>query len=170
MEEEKRNIVKEIIPYIVIIVVVIFIRSFIITPVQVEGTSMYPTLKDNEVLMLKKYDQTYERFDIVVFEYNNTKLIKRVIGLPGETVEYKNGELYINDNYVEEKFSRNSQTDDFKLSDIKLNKIPQGYYFVMGDNRNNSTDSRIIGVVSSDKIKGTTNFSVFPFDTFGKIN
>ena len=167
---EKKNIFKELLPYIIIVLVVVLIRTFIVTPVQVEGTSMVPTLKDNEILILKKYDHSFERFDVVVFKYNNDKLIKRVIGLPGDAVEYKDNKLYINGEYVKEDFSRNSDTADFKLEDIGLDKVPEDCYFVMGDNRNNSTDSRIIGVVSKDTIQGATNFSIFPFDTFGKIN
>ena len=85
--------IKELVPYIVIIVVVVLIRTFIVTPVQVDGESMYPTLLDNQILILKKYDHSYDRFDIVVFKYNNSKLVKRVIGLPGETVSYKNNIL-----------------------------------------------------------------------------
>ena len=63
------KIIKELIPYVVIIVTVVLIRTFIITPVQVDGLSMYPTLKDNEILLLKKYDKNYKRFDIVVLKY-----------------------------------------------------------------------------------------------------
>lgn len=172
MEEntEKKNIFKEILPYIIIIIVVVLIRTFIVTPVQVEGTSMFPTLEDGEILMLKKYDHTFDRFDVVVFQHNDTRLIKRIVALPGETVEYKDDKLYINGTYIKENFQKNSQTEDFKLEDIELTKVPKDHYFVMGDNRNNSTDSRIIGAVSEEKIKGTTNFSIFPFDTFGKIN
>ncbi len=169
MEKTKKNLFKELLPYIIIIIVVILIRTFIITPVQVEGSSMMPNLKDNEILMLKKYDKKLERFDIIVFDYGKDRLIKRVIGLPGETVEYKNDKLYINGKRVKETFVRNSQTQDFKLEDLDIKKIPKGYYFVMGDNRNNSTDSRIIGLISEKNIKGKTNFSIFPFNTFGKI-
>jgi len=112
--EGKKKIIKELIPYIVIILVVVLIRSFIITPIKVNGDSMVPTLKDSEILLLKKYDHTFERFDIIVFTYNESRLIKRVIGLPGEYVEYKNDELYVNGKKVKEKFTKNSKTKDFK--------------------------------------------------------
>ena len=171
MEENKgKKLIKELIPYIVIILVVVLLRTFIITPVKVDGQSMLPTLKDNEILLLKKYDRAFERFDVIVFNYNNSRLIKRVIGLPGDYVEYKDNKLYINGKHIKENFVRNSQTADFKLEDIELDKVSNGCYFVMGDNRNNSTDSRIIGEVCQEQIKGSTNFSIFPFNTFGKIN
>ena len=165
------NALKATLPYIIIVIVVALIRSFIITPVQVEGMSMYSTLDNNEILLLKKYDKTYQRFDIVVFNYNGSKLIKRVIGLPGETVEYKNNKLYINDKYIKEYFFKNNQeTYDFKLEEIGYEKIPKGYYFVMGDNRTNSTDSRFIGLISENDIEGTTNFAIFPLNKFGNFN
>lgn len=159
----KKNIFKELLPYIIIILVVVLIRTFIVTPVQVDGESMVPTLKDREILLLKKYDHSLERFDIVVFKYNNDKLIKRVVGLPGDHIEYKNGKLKVNDTYIKENFKTNSKTNDFKLEDIGYEKVPKGYYFVMGDNRNNSTDSRIIGLVDAKQIQGSTTFSIFPF-------
>ena len=171
--EENRvsKVLKSTLPYIIIVIVVALIRTFIITPVQVEGLSMYSTLDDKEILLLKKYDKNYSRFDVVVFNYNNTKLIKRVIGVPGDTVEYKDNKLYINDKYVKEPFLTNNQeTTNFKLTDIGYEKIPKGYYFVMGDNRTNSTDSRIIGLVSKNDIEGTTDFVIFPFDKFGNFN
>ncbi|MBR3363185.1 MAG: signal peptidase I [Bacilli bacterium] len=170
MEEKQKNIIKEIIPYIIIIIVVVLIRTFIITPVKVDGASMVPTLDDKEILILKKYDHTFERFDIIVFDYNDNRLIKRVIGLPGDHVEYRNDKLYINGKRVKETFVRNSKTQDFKLEDIELDKVSKGCYFVMGDNRGNSTDSRIIGEVCEEDIKGSTNLSIFPFNKIGKIN
>ena len=92
-EKKKKNWLKELLPYVIIVLVVVLIRSFIVTPIQVDGSSMYPTLEDKELLILKKYDKSFDRFDIVVFEYNGVRLIKRVIGLPGETIEYKDNNL-----------------------------------------------------------------------------
>ena len=169
-KQKASSFLKATLPYVVIVIVVALIRTFIITPVQVEGMSMYSTLDDKEILLLKKYDKDYDRFDIVVFNYNNTKLIKRVIGLPGDTVEYKDNQLYINDKKVTEYFLKNQETYDFTLKDLGYEKVPRGYYFVMGDNRTNSTDSRIIGLVSEKDIEGTTNFAIFPLDKFGNFN
>lgn len=160
--------IKELVPYVVIIVVVLLIRTFIITPVQVDGQSMYPTLLDNQILILKKYDHSYDRFDIVVFKYNNSKLVKRIIGLPGENVSYKNNTLYI-DNKEIDNVKLVAYTYDFDLKELGYDKIPNGYYFVLGDNRTNSLDSRAIGLISEKDILGVTNFSVFPFKRFGII-
>lgn len=155
------NIIKAVIPYIIIIITVVVIRTYVLTPVIVSGTSMDDTLKNGELLLLKKYDKSYERFDIVVFDYGDSKLVKRIIGLPGETLEYKDGVLYINGEEVEDPFAL--ATKDFKLSDLNIDVIPEGHYFVMGDNRSNSSDSRIIGPISVETINGTTSFSLWPF-------
>lgn len=154
--------IKELVPYVIIFLVVILIRSFIVTPVSVDGTSMYPNLKDGNILLLKKYDKSYERFDIVVLNYNGDRLIKRIIGLPGEYVEYKDSKLYINGQLVEEEMI-DVNTNNFKLEDIGYNKIPDDYYFVVGDNRGVSKDSRIIGLIHKKDILGTVSFSLWPF-------
>jgi len=159
---------KELLPYLITIIVVVLIRSFIITPVKVDGTSMVPTLIDNQVLLLEKFDHNYQRFDIVVLYYNDERLVKRVIGLPGETVSYKNNKLYINNKEVKEDFI-DVNTRDFELSDIGETIIPEGKYFVVGDNRGSSTDSRIIGLISKEDIHGKIVFSLYPFNRFGKI-
>lgn len=163
------KLVKEIVPYVIIVIVVVLIRSFVVTPVQVDGDSMYPTLINNEILILKKYDKSYERFDIVVFNYNNSKLVKRIIGLPGENIFYKNNQLYINNKKIND-VNLNVLTNDFNLNDLGYTKIPEGYYFVLGDNRINSLDSRVIGLISEEDILGVANFSIFPFDKFGFID
>lgn len=163
------KLVKEIVPYVIIVIVVVLIRSFVVTPVQVDGDSMYPTLINNEILILKKYDKSYERFDIVVFNYNNSKLVKRIIGLPGENIFYKNNQLYINNKKIND-VNLNVLTNDFNLDDLGYTKIPEGYYFVLGDNRINSLDSRVIGLISEEDILGVANFSIFPFNKFGFID
>ena len=147
-----------------IVVVVVAIRAFIATPVRVDGASMNPTLEDGEILILKKYDRSLERFDIVVLDCNGEKLVKRVIGLPGEKIAYKDNKLYVDGKRVKEPFEH-EVTDDFELEE----QIPEGYYFVLGDNRINPTDSRMIGAISKEQIQGTTNFSIFPFDKFGTV-
>ena len=101
------NKIKEIIPYIVIIIVVVLIRSFIITPIRVDGMSMYSTLNDGDILFLEKYDKEFKRYDIVVLKNGDDRLIKRIIGLPGDKIEYKNNKLYINGKYTKEKFLTN---------------------------------------------------------------
>ena len=133
----KKNLFKELLPYVIIILVVVLIRTFIMTPVQVDGASMYPTLEDKEILILKKYDHSFKRFDVIVFDYKGSRLIKRIVGLPGETIEYKNNKLYVDGEQVAENFDRNADTEDFKLEDIGYDVIPEGKYFVMGDNRTN---------------------------------
>lgn len=162
------KILKEYLPYVFIIIGVVLLRTFIITPVIVDGESMFPTLKNNQILLLNKYKKEYKRKDIVVIKYNNNnekkeKLIKRVIGLPGEYVEYKSHKLYIDGKKVDDKFA--NITDNFSLEYININmkKIPKGYYLVLGDNRTNSIDSRMIGLIKKEDIKGTVTRSIIPF-------
>lgn len=152
---------KESIPYVIIFIMVVIIRSFIVTPVVVSGESMNDTLKDGNILLLKKYDKKYNHGEIIVFNYNDSKLVKRVIGLPGEHVSYKDGKLYINGSEVEDAFSL--ITRDFDLKQLGIDKIPDGYYFVLGDNRNRSSDSRMIGLINEKDIEGSTSFSLLPF-------
>lgn len=162
------KIFKELLSYLIIILVVIIVRTFIVTPVKVDGTSMYPTLNDKDILLLKKYDNSIERFDIVVIKYGNSKLVKRVIGLPGESVKISNNNLYINHSMVDD-IDLDVRTDDFSISELGYDVIPNNHYFVMGDNRNNSTDSRIIGLIKKDDIIGISDFRIFPFNKIGKL-
>lgn len=160
--------IKEWGPYVGIILLVILLRAYIITPVRVEGKSMDPTLQNNEILLLKKYDKKIDRFDIVVLRYNGDKLIKRVIGLPGEHIKYEDGILYINQKKVDENFHHGA-TLDFDLKELGYEVIPDNCYLVLGDNRMGSLDSRVFGPVSKNKIEGITDFSLFPFSKFGAI-
>lgn len=172
---KKDNIIKflkDIFPYVLIIILVVLIRTFIVTPAQVDGSSMKPSLNDNNLVILNKLDyrlNNIKRFDVVVVDIKTEKIIKRVIGLPGDTVSYKNKTLYINGKKVEENFTHTNDTRDFKLGDIGYQKIPGDKYFVVGDNRNNSMDSRIIGLVDKEQILGSVSFRFFPFNKIGKV-
>ena len=166
-----KKFLKEVYPYVIIVVVVILFRTFIATPVRVDGDSMKSTLNNGDILILNKLDKSYKRFDIVVINYENSKLVKRIIGLPGETIEYKDNDLYINGSIITDVTP--VRTVDFSLKDLyDLEKIPDGYYFVMGDNRGNSSDSRDprIGLIKKSDIVGTTSIRLFPFNKIGKFN
>lgn len=174
-----KKIIREIIPYIIIIIVVIAFRTFIATPVIVNGDSMKTTLFDGEVLILNKISYRFneiKRYDIVVIDESllekNVKdklIIKRIIGLPGDKVEYKDGSLYINDKEVEDKYAK-TETKDFDMHSIcNCSIIPDNSYLVLGDNREVSKDSRIIGLINKKYIKGKVNFRIFPLDSIGKV-
>ena len=166
--------IKESIPYIIIFIVVVLIRTYIITPVTVIGSSMYPNLKNDELLLLSKISyklHDIERFDIVVInDSEEEKIIKRVIGLPGENVYYKNNKLVIDNNVIEDIYA-NGNTSDFNLYEIcKINNlscsdgIPSGYYLVLGDNREISKDSRYIGLINENQIMGRAVVRFWPLN------
>ena len=155
---------KELMPYIIIVVLVLLVRSFIVTPGLVNGSSMEPTLHNNELVLINKIglNKGIDRYDIVVVKYENSTIIKRVIGLPYETVEYINDILYIDGEIVNTKVDF-EYTKDFKLTAGK------NEYIVLGDNRNISKDSRIIGPVKESDIIGKVDLVLFPFSKFGKV-
>lgn len=158
------KIIKSLIPYIIIIIVVILVRTFIATPVRVNGSSMYPTLKGNEIMLLNKLGHI-NRFDIVVLKIDGREdnLIKRIIGLPGETVEIKDNDIYINDKKIDDKYGYGVT---YNIDKVTLKKDE---YFILGDNRKISLDSRVFGTIHKDEIKGTTDFIMYPFKSFGKV-
>ena len=170
MKDKIITIAKEIIPYIIVILVAIFIRTFIATPVRVNGTSMIDTLSNGDIMLLNKMNKNYKRFDIVVVSLENNKIIKRIIGLPGEKIEYKNNTLYINNKSVKDVSKQ--YTSDFSLEELYgYEFIPEGYYFVMGDNRGGSSDSRDrrIGLIKESDIKGKATFRLWPLNHFGFV-
>ena len=160
-------------PFLLTIVAVLFIRQFIIAPISVNGTSMYPTLNDKDIMILNKIGYEVnglERFDIVVVKYHDKYLIKRVIGLPGDNIKYKDNKLYINGKETEDPYP-STETDDFSITDIGHTKVPGDCYFVMGDNRANSLDSRYptVGVIKKSQIEGRTKLRIWPLNKIGNV-
>ncbi len=159
------KIVKNVLSYVIVIVIALLIKMYVFSPIRVNGDSMYPTLKDGDIMILNEigyHINGVSRFDIAVANVDGERLIKRVIGLPGERVEYRDNKLYINDEEVVENFTH-GDTADFSLADINVDKIPSNYYFLVGDNRGNSKDSRTIGLIHKSKIIGKTKLIVYPF-------
>lgn len=154
--------IRELNPYLFIIFVVISLRTFIVTPIVVEGESMVPTLSGNELMILKKYDTSYERFDIVVVNKSveGDNLIKRVIGLPGETIKYRNNKLYINGEVLEDVYAYGETSNFIEIT------LGEDEYFLMGDNREVSKDSRVIGIIKHAEIEGTVGIVLYPFNKF----
>lgn len=162
---------RTILEYGLIILVVILFRTYIITPVQVNGDSMLNTLHNDDVMLLNIIGykiKDIKRFDIVVFKHYQDPLIKRVIGLPGEAIAFKDNKLYVDGEYITQPFL-DDRTEDFTLLDFGYEKIPPNQYFVLGDNRDNSTDSRYIGFIDKKKVMGKANFIIFPFNRFGVV-
>lgn len=158
------------------------IRAYIFAPIVVDGESMMPTLQNDERIVLNKVGENkvdnIKRFDIIVFHATKEKdYIKRVIGLPGDHIEYRDDTLYINgkkydepylDQYKKETIT-GPLTEDFKLEErIGSKTVPKGQLFVMGDNRRYSQDSRSprLGTISVDKIVGKAKLVYWPLKEF----
>ncbi len=146
---------------------------FLYQPVKVEGTSMAPLLSDQERIFINKFVYRFEpiqRGDVVVFWYpldRSKSFIKRVIGLPGETVEIRQGVVYVNGKAVAEPYVPQKYED---LSDFGPVRVPKDSYFVMGDHRVSSNDSRVFGPVASRYIYGRAVFAYWPVDHFGSLS
>jgi len=145
-----------------------FIRYFLFTPIIVDGSSMRPTLNDNDRMIVNKLSYMLgepDRFDIIVFHAPEKKdYIKRVIGLPGETIEYKNDTLYINGKKYDEPYLDEIKKEtDGPLTESFTVKVPENHLFVMGDNRRHSRDSRHIGAIPMDDVLGETSFVYWPY-------
>lgn len=147
------------------------IRGFVLIPVPVTGYSMKDTLNQGDMVLMEKFTKV-KRFDVIVFEMDDgTNYIKRVIGMPGDSIVYKQDELIINGKtYPEPYLEKNDKpgdtgyTTDFTLSDIIGEQtLPEGSYFVMGDNRRNSKDSRSFGTVKKHNILGKARLIYYPF-------
>jgi signal peptidase I len=145
---------------------------FLYQPVKVEGTSMAPLLSDQERIFINKFVYRFEpidRGDVVVFWYpldHSKSFIKRVVGLPGETIELRAGHLYVDGKELAEPYVPASYLDGSSYGPMK---IPAGNYFVMGDHRDSSNDSRVFGPVSRPYIYGKAVFAYWPVDHFGSL-
>ena len=162
-----KELTKDILKYAFIILVALLLMVYVVSLQQVVGPSMNPNYYDGDILVLNKLHyrmKSPKRFEVAVIKFEGTKyFIKRVIGLPGEHVAYKDNKLYINGNLVEEKFKKDV-TKDFDLNELGFDVIPEGYYLVVGDNRNNSEDSRSkkVGLISIKDFVGKVAFRIWP--------
>ena len=164
---EAREFIIDSSKMILTVVAVLVFVMYIATLQQIVGSSMSPTYESREVVILNKLHYKLfkiKRFDIISFEYDSTKyLIKRVIGLPGDTVEYKDNVLYVNGEEIEEEYLTESiKTENFSLASLGYEKIPEDMYLVLGDNREDSLDSREIGLISKKDILGKVSLKIWP--------
>src|SRR5208282_6128056 len=146
---------------------------FLYQPVKVEGTSMAPLLSDQERIFINKFVYRFEpieRGDVIVFWYpldRSKSFIKRVVGLPGETVEIRAGHVYINGQELADQYVPLGYLDG---SNSAPRRIPADGFFVMGDHRDSSNDSRVFGPVPRQFIYGKAVFAYWPVDHFGSLN
>lgn len=177
-----RNMTNEIASWLRLILItvmaVLICRQFIFMPTTVKGESMMPSLEDGNRVILSKITHI-NRFDEVVFHATDSpdKYVKRIIGLPGDTVEMKNDTLYINGKSYEEEYLddqkaregiNDSFTEDFTLEELTgKKKVPEGQMFVLGDNRPYSKDSRVFGFVPMDRIVGEVKMRYWPIKDIG---
>jgi len=184
MEEKQNNskkpslmseiieLIKEI---IIVIAIVLFIRTFIFENTKVIGPSMEPTLHDGNALIVNKFEYRFtnpERGEIIVFPYKgdpSKHYIKRIIGLPGETIDIKDNTVYIDDKPLKEDYILETMEPRGDIAFPFV--IPENTYFVMGDNRNNSSDSRYqdVGTIEKSKIIGHAVIRIWPLNEIGFV-
>lgn len=149
-----------------------FLITFVAQAFRVQGTSMLPLLEDGERILVNKFVyriQPIERGDVVVFWYPkdpSVSFIKRVVGKPGDTVEIKSGALFVNGQLVPEAYVKSQFRDGESFDAVE---VPRGYYYVLGDHRNSSNDSRSWGEVPEKYIYGKALFRFWPLSKVGAI-
>lgn len=168
---EIKEFFKDTIKYIILIIVVLLLALYVVSLQQVVGPSMQPNFNSNDVVILDKIGYRFksvDRGDVVSVYYADTKyLIKRVIGLPGENIEYRNNDLYINGVLTEENYlPEDIVTENFSLSSLGYSSIPNDYYLVIGDNREDSLDSRDpkVGLIPKKNIIGQVRLRIWPLN------
>jgi signal peptidase I len=170
------SLLREIAEVVVLAVILYFGISFAVQAVHVEGLSMFATLDNDDYLIANKIDYRLhapERGDIIILRpptNNSTDFIKRIIALPGERLLIRSGFVYINGHklnepYLPEEWVNQNNWGENPNGDV----IPPNQYFVMGDNRNRSQDSRFFGPIGRDRIDGKAWFRIWPLSSFGSI-
>lgn len=156
------------------VLLAVILIVFIYQPVKVEGTSMMPALTDQERIFINKFTYRFgsgniERGDLVVFWFpldRSKSYIKRVIGLPGDTVQIDNGTVFVNGGQLDESYVPSEYRD---RQSLVATTVPPGNYFVLGDHRSSSNDSRAWGTVERKYIYGKAVFVYWPLDKMGRL-
>lgn len=156
---------KDALKYIIAIVVILIVAIYVVSFQEVIGPSMNDTLKSGDITVVNKLVyrlRNIKRNEIVSLKKDDKVMVKRIIGLPGEHIEYKDNILYVDGKKISD--SRSASTKDFKLESIGYETIPKDMYLVLGDNRTNSSDSRTFGLVKKSDIIGKVNMRIYPFN------
>jgi len=152
-----------------------FLINYVVSAYKVDGDSMKPLLRDQERILISKLAinrKNLHRFDIVVLfkpDEPDKSLVKRIVGLPEEIIEIRGGDVYINDRLLKHPLPGDDPESSKAPDDMKALLIPQGMFFVMGDNRRISLDSRQFGLVPQKYIFGKAFFRYWPFAAIGRI-
>ncbi|MCI8310990.1 MAG: signal peptidase I [Lachnospiraceae bacterium] len=178
-DEKKSSIVREILGFLLYVMMVVGITFFIITFIgqrtYVSGSSMENTLHHGDNLIVDKLTYRFskpKRYDIIVFPFRyqeKTYYIKRIIGLPGETIQIQDGVIWIDGEVLQESYGREVMKNAGLAADMIT--LGEDEYFVLGDNRNDSTDSRdpSVGVIHKDEIIGRAWLRIWPLDKIGVL-
>ena len=159
------------------VLIAVILIVFIYQPVKVEGTSMMPTLTDQERIFINKFTYRFgfgsvSRGDTVVFWYpqdTSKSYIKRVIGVPGDRIRVEGGLVYVNGTPLQESYVPPENRDSNSWRDGEEQVVPDGRYFVLGDHRNQSSDSRMWGYVPRENIYGKAVFVYWPLEKMGRV-
>jgi signal peptidase I len=169
------SLLRELVEVVVLAVILYFGISFAVQAVHVEGLSMFATLDDNDYLIANKIDYRLhapQRGDIIILRPptdNSKDFIKRIIALPGERLLISDGHVYINGHLLDEPYLPEAWTTLNNWGGPDGEVVPPNDFFVMGDNRNRSQDSRIFGFIGRDRIDGRAWFRIWPLNHLGQI-